>query len=183
MQHQQFNEGLELGDLKRLVHAELHLDEFKSKLGRDEDVCVLSFKVTGKEPAKDLMNFCEKGYKWVLDSDVSTGEMDDGDYIVFVEAERTPDVPEQIMTLMADIMNLTGQKMSDWRLRYHSSKKDYEISEKSIASVMPISASSYKSKYGNKDIDKLKTSAGVKVTTKAPRNDYTESLKRAAGIV
>ena len=37
-------EGLEQGDLKRLIHDELHVDEFKSKLGRDEDVCVVSFK-------------------------------------------------------------------------------------------------------------------------------------------
>ena len=28
----QVYEGLELGDLKRLVHPELHIDEFKSKL-------------------------------------------------------------------------------------------------------------------------------------------------------
>ena len=78
-------EGLELGDLKRLIHTELHIDEFKSKLGRDEDVCVISFKVTGKEPGNDLVNFIEKGYDWVLDADISSGEMDDGSYIVFAE--------------------------------------------------------------------------------------------------
>ena len=33
-------EGLEANDLKRLVHNELHIDEFKSKMGRDEDVVV-----------------------------------------------------------------------------------------------------------------------------------------------
>ena len=33
-------EGLEQGDLKRLVHPELHIDEFKSKLGDDCDVVV-----------------------------------------------------------------------------------------------------------------------------------------------
>ena len=56
-------EGLEANDLKRLVHNELHIDEFKSKMGRDEDVVVISFKVTGREPAEDLVNFIEKGYE------------------------------------------------------------------------------------------------------------------------
>jgi len=56
-QHQQLNEGLEQGDLKRLVHDELHIDEFKSKLGKDEDVAVVSFKVDSKQPAEDLVSF------------------------------------------------------------------------------------------------------------------------------
>jgi hypothetical protein len=53
-------EGLEINDLKRLVHTELHIDEFKSKLGRDEDIIVLSFKLTGRAPASDLVDFLEK---------------------------------------------------------------------------------------------------------------------------
>ena len=34
-----------------------------------------------------------------------------------------------------------------------------------------------------KEMDKLKTAAGVKVDTKAPKNDFTESLRIAAGIL
>ena len=30
-----------MGDLKRLVHDELHIDEYKSKMGDDADVCVI----------------------------------------------------------------------------------------------------------------------------------------------
>ena len=55
------SEGLEQGDLDRLVHNKLHVDEFKSKMGSDADIIVLSFKVDGKEPARDLMNFIERG--------------------------------------------------------------------------------------------------------------------------
>ena len=58
-------EGLEAGDLARLIHPELHVDEFKSKLGDDADVVVVSFKVDSKEPANDLVAFIEKGYDWV----------------------------------------------------------------------------------------------------------------------
>lgn len=183
MQHQQLNEGLEQGDLKRLVHPELHIDEFKSKLGKDEDVAVVSFKVTSKEPAEDLVSFCEKGYSFVIDADVSSGEMSDGSYIVFVEIERSPELPAQIMEILDDLMNVTEQDVGDWRVRYHKSSTDHELTKESLSSLVPLTPEAYKQKYGKEDIDKLKAAAGVKVDTKAPKNDYTESLRAAAGII
>lgn len=180
--HQQLDEGMEIGDLKRLVHPELHIDEFRSKLGRDEDVAVVSFKVSTKEPAADLVSFCEKGYDWVIDADLSSGEMDDGAYLVFVELDRTPELPKNVMDLMNDLMNLTEQSISDWRLRYQTSQTDHELSEENIASICPTTSEEYIRKFGKEEIDKLKTAAGVKVTTKAPKNDFTESLRAAAGI-
>jgi len=176
-------EGLEQGDLKRLVHTELHIDEFKSKLGRDEDICVVSFKVRGKEPATDLVNFIEKGYEWVVDADVSSGEMDDGDYIVFVECERTRDIPENIVVMMEDLMNVTGQKLKQWRVRYYKDQKDHALDVASLKELIPQTPEEYARRYGTKEIDKLKTAAGVKVTTRAPKNDQTESLRIAAGIL
>ena len=176
-------EGLEQNDLKRLVHEEMHVDEFKSKLGRDEDVCVISFKVKGKEPANDLMNFIEKGYDWVIDADVSSGEMDDGDYIVFVECERNEEIPANIITMMQEVMNITGQKVGQWRVRYRGGSEDYPLSVSSLKEMIPTSPEEYKKRYGSDDIDKMKAAAGVKVTTKAPKNDYTESLRIAAGLI
>jgi len=93
-------ENLEHGDLKRLIHPELHIDEYKSKMGSDEDIGVISFKVRGKEPAADLVNFVEKGYDWVLDADVSAGEKSDGDYLVFVETDRNGQLPQRILRLL-----------------------------------------------------------------------------------
>jgi hypothetical protein len=175
-------EGLEQGDLKRLVHDELHVDEFKSKLGRDEDVCVVSFKVKGKEPANDLVNFIEKGYDWVIDADVSSGEMDDGDYIVFIECERDRDIPRHIMQMMTELMNVTGQKLKQWRVRYYKSAEEHELSESTLDKLIPQTPEEYKKRFGSEDLDKMKAAAGVKVTTKAPKNDFTESLRIAAGI-
>jgi len=184
---QQFNEGLERGDLKRLVHPELHIDEFKSKLGRDEDVCVISFKIASKEPAADVVSFVEKGYEWVIDADVSSGEMDDGAYLVFVEVDRDTTLPIHIMEMMQDLMNLTDQDISDWRLRYQTSTKDHELSEESINALVPLTSEAYQAKFGKDEkkaeLDKLKAVAGVKVDTKAPKNEYTESLRNLAGII
>lgn len=183
---QQFNEGLEQGDLKRLVHPELHIDEFKSKLGRDEDVCVVSFKIASKEPAADVVSFVEKGYEWVIDADVSSGEMDDGSYLVFVEMDRDQKLPIHIMEMMEDLMNLTEQDLGDWRLRYQTSTTDHDLSEESINKLVPLTSEAYKAKFGKDEqkaeLDKLKAVAGVKVDTKAPKNEFTESLRNLAGI-
>jgi hypothetical protein len=181
-QHQHLNEGLEQGDLARLIHPELHIDEFKSKLGRDEDVCVLSFKVTGKEAANDLVNFIEKGYEWVIDADISAGEMDDGDYVVFVEFDRDSSIPDNVMGLMEDLMNLTNQDLDEWHLQYHTSGQQHELNAETLTRLVPTSPDAYRSQFGKQDIDKLKTAAGIDVDTKAPKNDFTESLRIAAGI-
>jgi hypothetical protein len=190
-------ENLEQNDLKRLVHTELHIDEYKSKMGDDADVCVVSFKVSGKEPSADLVSFIEKGYDYVLDADVSSGEKEGGDYLVFVELERTEKLPEQIIKLMEDLMNLTEQKLSDWRVRYYKSTTDNELTQESLANVIPLSPQAYDEKYGDddeevdatepeqditQDLDAMKAAAGVPVTTTAPKNEYTESLRIAAGL-
>lgn len=176
------HEGLEQGDLKRLVHPEIHIDEFKSKLGRDEDVCVISFKVTGKEPANDLVNFVEKGYDWVIDADSSSGEMDDGDYIVFVECDRESTIPDNLMQLVDDLLNLTEQDISDWFVKYRNRGPKKPLSKETLEQIIPLSSEQYKQQYGHEEIDKLKAVAGVEVKTKAPKNDFTESLRIAAGI-
>ena len=176
-----------MGDLKRLVHDELHIDEYKSKMGDDADVCVVSFKVAGKEPAIDLVSFIEKGYDWVLDADVSSGEKEGGDYLVFVELDRTLAMPEQIYQLIADIVNLTEQDINDWRVQYFKSNKEYDLTVEALSQIIPLTPEKYRAKYekdqeSDRELDQLKTAAGVDVTTTAPLNDFTESLRRAAGI-
>ena len=185
-----------MGDLARLVHDELHIDEYKSKMGTDADVCVVSFKVSGKEPSADLVSFIEKGYDFVLDADVSSGEKEGGDYLVFVELERTDKLPEQIIEIMEDIMNLTEQKIEEWRVRYYKSATDNELTQESLAKIIPLTPEAYDAKYGDEDeevdatepeditqdLDAMKAAAGVPVTTTAPKNEYTESLRIAAGI-
>ena len=190
-------ENLEYGDLKRLVHNELHIDEYKSKMGDDADVCVISFKVSGKEPSADLVSFIEKGYDFVLDADVSSGEKEGGDYLVFVELERTSSLPKQIIRVMEDLMNLTEQDLNDWRVRYYKSTADHDVTEEALDKIIPLNPKAYNAKYGSddedqddgsehqdltKEIDAMKAAAHVPVTTTAPKNKYTESLRIAAGL-
>ena len=187
--HNNINESLERGDLARLLRDELHIDQFQSKMGEDKDIVVLSFKIKDKEPALDLVDFIEKGYDWVLDSDISAGEKDDGDYLVFVEMDRDADAPDKIMRLVADINNLTGQELSDWRWKYHKEVRGYDMTEDSLTQNMPLTPEAYEQRFPKKseaksddELVKMKAAAGVNVDTAAEKNDFTESLRIAAGI-
>lgn len=199
-QHYQLYEGLEVGDLARLISPELHIDEFKSKMGEDADIIVLNFVVIGKEPATDLMNFIERGYDWVLDSDVSAGELDNGDYVVFVELERTPESAGNIYNLIENLMNLTDQNISEWSFKYRKNPNTFEITEENLKKHVPLTPDAYIAQYGEEEsddeeeldlpsddevedeLDSMLETARVPVVKKAPVNDYTESLRIAAGI-
>lgn len=176
-------EGLEQNDLARLVTPFVHFDEYESKMGKDEDVAVVSFKITSKPAGVDLVNFIEKGYEFCIDADVSAGELEDGDYLVFVEIERTKDLPEQVMSMIKDIMNLTGQKLKEWKMRIRSDKTEHELTEEKIAELIPLNAEDYRARYGSGKLDEMRTAAGIPVTTKAPKNDRTQSLRALAGIL
>jgi hypothetical protein len=183
----QLCEGLEAGDLTRLIHPEVHIDEFKSKMGADEDIVVLTFKVNGKEPATDLMNFFERGYEWVLDADVSSGEMDDGEYLVFVELERSPAACEHTLKLVEDVLNLTEQKMSEWSFLYRKEKTEYEVTLENLLKIVPNTPAEYEMKFGTgdeseDDLSAMLEAARVPVRRTAPKNDWTESLRVAAGL-
>jgi len=84
----QLNEGFEVGDLKDVLQDWFHVDEYKSKLGRDDKNCVISFAVDDKVAANDLVDFLERGYDFVLDADVSNSEISINRYLVFMEIPR-----------------------------------------------------------------------------------------------
>jgi hypothetical protein len=175
-------EGLEQGDLARLIHPQLHIDEFKSKMGADKDIIVLSFKVDSKEPAKDLMSFIERGYDWVLDADVSSGEMDNGEYLVFVELERDVAAPKYIDKLVDDILNLTDQDIADWKFRYAKNDKEYDLTLDNLYNFVPLTVKAYHAKFPDKELDAMKENARVPMHKKAAINEWTDRLRVAAGL-
>lgn len=175
-------ESLEHGDLKRVLTPTLHIDEFKSKMGEDRNIAVLSFKIMNKEPATDLVNFIEKGYTWVLDADLSPGEMEDGDYIVFVEAERTGKLPRQIITLIEDLLNLTLHDMSEWKFMYYKHDEYLPITLENLISIVPMSPKAYDMKYGEQPVREMKVAAGIPVTSGYSKNPHIDQLQIWAGI-
>ncbi len=147
----QVNESLKAGDLRNFVKKVFEIDSFKSKIGDDEDIVTISFTVDHEDPAKDLENFIEMGFDFVLDADVSPGELDDGTYKVYVEIERNRHAPEQIRELLDGVEKITG--IDNFRFRYFKSFKSKEASEENLAAEIPLDKESYKLKAQNNKLD------------------------------
>ena len=141
---QQLNEGLRSKDLKDFVDEMFTVDQYRSKMGEDRDVVVLGFRVSEKNPAADLMEFLERGYQFILDADMSTGEEHDGRYQVFVEIERTENLPGQVEDLLRGVGQLTDIK--EWRFRYQKSPKSIEYTKETIKEHVPLTAKEYEQK-------------------------------------
>jgi hypothetical protein len=141
---QQLNEGLRSQDLKDLVDELFTVDQYRSKMGEDKDVVVLGFSVTEKNPAADLMEFLERGYQFILDADMSSGEEHDGRYQVFVEIERTENLPGQLEDLLRGVSQLTD--IREWRFRYQKSPKSVEYTKDMIREHVPLTPGEYEQK-------------------------------------
>ena len=137
----QISESLRAEDLKDLVKNVFEIDSYKSKIGNDRDIVVLSFTVDGKDPAQDLENFFEMGYGFVMDAESTTGEMDDGKYRVFVEIERNRHIAEQIMELVDGLKQVA--KLDDVRFRYHKEFKSLEATEQNLSEKIPADPNTY----------------------------------------
>lgn len=171
-----------MGDFKGAISNTVHVDEFKSKMGEDQDIVVISFKVIGEQPAEDLVNFIEKGYTWVLDADSSAGEMPDGDYVVFVEIKRTEKFPNQLIELLSDLENLCEYKLDDWEFLYFKDKNYKPVSVEAIQSSVPLNAKDYEAKYSDKPVQEIKLAAGLQVESRYSQTPLITQLQVWAGI-
>jgi hypothetical protein len=133
--------SLHPGDLQDLVDKVLEIDNYKSKMGNDSEIVVLAFTVAEQQAAKDLVNFIEKGYGFVLDADSTTGEQDDGMYRVYVELERNNHVPAQVMEIMDGVSKLTNRK--DFRFRYYKNFKSRDLDLTSLSEEIPLDDTTY----------------------------------------
>jgi hypothetical protein len=135
------NESLHAKDLRDLVKKVFEIDSYKSKVGDDHDICVLSFTVDHKDPATDLENFFEMGYSFILDADCTAGETDDGKYIVFVEIERTRHLAEQIFELIEGVQKVTG--LEQMRFRYFKNFKSEPATLENLEASVPRDKNAY----------------------------------------
>lgn len=132
--------GLRENDLQDLIVPMFEIDSYKSKMGSDKDICVMSFNVLEKAAADDLVQFIESGYNFVLDADATSGEQADGYYRVFVEMEREEGIAKQIMELADGVSRLTG---SEFKYRYYKGFKPNELTIESLQDTVPTDAESY----------------------------------------
>ena len=101
------NENIKTNDLRELVVNEISIDQYKSKLGKDDKIIVMAIKVKDKEPAHDLSQFIESALiEDVLDVDVSPGPNEDGEYTVFVEMPRHENAYSVVEKIINDIKTI-----------------------------------------------------------------------------
>ena len=133
--------GLMANDLSNTIDKIFEIDSCASKMGDDKNIVTLSFSLTGKEAAKDLSNFLEKGYSFILDSDVTEGEQSDGTYKVFVEMERDNEVGENIFEILDGVKKLSGK--DDFKFRYYKGFRSYEATQDKISEMVPTDPDKY----------------------------------------
>lgn len=155
-------------DLIDLVGNKIHIDSFVSKMGRDEDIITLSFKVKYKDPAEDLVDFFEKGYDWILDADVSSGTVRDGSWLVFAEFLRRPSAAKKIVKLVTEMENITAMAPEDYIFRYKDSRDYYKFEEEIIEKYVPLTPRAYNKIQKTQELDEAyyQSLAGIKVNKK-----------------
>jgi hypothetical protein len=135
---------LEANSLRNLVDKIVEIDSFKSKMGSDDSIVTLAFKVKTAESADDLAGFIERGYPFVLDADKTAGEQSDGLYRVFVEIERNRRVSEQIMELVDGVGKLA--EIDDMKYRYYKNFRSRPITQESLDEDLPKTSDEYNSR-------------------------------------
>jgi|TARA_R110000803_G_scaffold8033_4_gene25877 hypothetical protein len=147
-------EGLKSGDLEGVVNKRFTVDQFKSKMGDDRNIMVLTFTVDGMAPAKDLERFAETGYKEVLDADATPGTMEDGKHRVFIEFARVESVDKHIRNFLDDLKKLTN--IETFEFTYHKREVPFEASAKNLSDVLPRTAIAYTQKINSLKLGETK---------------------------
>ena len=178
----QLFESLGCKDLDGLLKPTIHVDEFSSKMGDDDDIIVVSFFVRDAQAAKDLMMWFEKGYDFVLDSDRSPGEIRPGRYLVFVEIRRRSTAGGNVEQMLDDLNTLTEfEDSTAWTMHY----RDQEIpfTRDSFDATVPLTPRAYRERY-QKDLNEVRVAAGIPVVTTYDRQDRAlQTIQSAAGII
>lgn len=173
-------ESLEYKDFEGLMKPTIHVDEFSSKMGDDDDIITVSFFVRDNQAAKDLMSWLEKGYDFVLDADKSPGEIKPNRYLVYVEIRRRSTAGGNVEMLLDDLSTLTEFNKDDWTIHYRD--KEYPFSRDTFDSIVPLSPKEYRKKFES-EMNEMRIAAGLETKQIYERDAAVRSLQSAAGII
>jgi len=156
------NEGLDYHDLEGIVIPRVTIDEYAAQMGKDSEIVTLAFIVKNKQAGEDLSDWFERGYDFVLDAQVSEGEISPGRYIVFVEMNRRSTVPSRIIELLEDLKTLTDIKLNDWTIIVDDT--EYEPTEEVLKQVIVLSPHNYRvDEEREEDLNEMRHRAGLDV--------------------
>jgi hypothetical protein len=191
--------GLRQNDLKDLVYHIFEIDSYASKMGDDKNIITLSFTVKANAAADDLVRFLEGGYSFILDSDVTAGEQNDGNYRVFVEIERDKSANENIMEIVDGIKKLAD--VEDFKFRYYKGFRSHDVTIENLDREVPLdpdnygitvsesNLNNYKNFFSNSYVEDIVMEDNVLTITKAYADklmfefvDFGETLKTVKRI-
>ena len=175
------SESFEVGDLKMVLEPKIHIDEFCTKIGKDDEICVISFLINDKAAAIDLVDFIEKGYDFCLDADISASEIRPGSYLVFVELLRRARIIPQIFKIISDLSAAGELNKREWKFRYVTDENYYPLTKKDLKAHVPLTPRAYKERVVE-PIDEMKKLSGIPVYESFAQNLELQVLQHAAGI-
>lgn len=174
------SEGMKYKDLVGMMKPTIHIDEFASKMGDDDEIVVASFFVRDNRAAKDLVNWFEKGYDSVLDADMSPGEIKPNRYLVYVEMKRRSNTAEKLQEMLDDFHTLTEHEGSAWIMHYRG--EEYPFSVDTFNRLVPTSPAEYR-KRQEQDLNEMRHASGLPVKQIYKRERDIKSLQSAAGLI
>ena len=178
------NEGLEYHDLVGQMLPTVTVDEYAAHMGEDSEIVTLAFTVKSEAAGNDLADWFERGYDFVLDAQVSEGEVKPGQHLVFVEMNRRSSVPKRIIELLDDLETLTAIPVKDWTIVVDD--EEYSPEEDVLKQVITISPHEYREEeeVEEEEINEMRERAGleVKVLHADKQDAEIKAFKSMAGL-
>ena len=178
------NEGLDYHDLEGQMIPTVTVDEYAAHMGNDSEIVTLAFTIKSEAAGNDLVDWFERGYDFVLDAQVSEGEVKPGQYLVFVEMNRRSSVPKRIIELLDDLETLTAIPVKDWTIIVD--EEEYSPEEEVLKQVITISPHDYREEeeVEEEEINEMRERAGLEVKAiHADKQDAEiKAFKSMAGL-
>jgi hypothetical protein len=173
------NESLDHLDMEGHVTTILGIDEYKSQIGQDSDIVVLNFLVSGEQVGNDLVDWLERGYDWIIDAEVSPGEVFGSKYMVFAEMNRRSTAPRRIMEILDDLKTLVGVDSSEWQLKIDGKKIPASI--EAIHNNVILDANEYRANE-EQELNEWREIAGLTTVKTQEIDEDLVAWQRQAGI-
>ena len=178
------NEGLDYHDLEGQMIPTVTVDEYAAHMGNDSEIVTLAFTIKSEAAGNDLVDWFERGYDFVLDAQVSEGEVKPGQYLVFVEMNRRSSVPKRIIELLDDLETLTAIPVKDWTIIVD--EEEHSPEEEVLKQVITISPHDYREEVEveEEELNEMRERAGleVKVIHADKQDAEIKAFKSMAGL-
>lgn len=175
-------EGLDYMDLEGQLEPRISVDEYSAKMGKDSDVVTIAFVVKSEAAGNDLVDWLERGYNFVLDAQLSDGEVRTGKYLVFVEMDRRTTVPARIVEILNDLETLTGLTAKDWTVEID--EEEYDADEDILKQKIILSPKDYRvEEEREEELNEMRTVAGLDtVKIHSQQDEELKKFKAIAGL-